>query len=456
MKTIIEPFKIKVVEAVRITTREEREELLRRAHYNPFMLRSDDILFDFLTDSGTAAMSAAQWSAMMNADEAYAGSLSYYRFEEVVKDLTGLRQVIPVHQGRAAERILFHLMCGEGQRVPNNSHFDTTRANIEHEGAEALDLVIPEGKDPQCDHPFKGNIDLNRLEALLKEFGHDRVPLGMLTVTNNTGGGQPVSLENIRQTKELLHKYDIPLFLDACRFAENAYFIKMREPGYADKTPKEIAREMFSHCDGCTMSCKKDGLCNIGGFLAMNSDGLADRARANLILTEGFPTYGGLAGRDLEAMAVGLQEVVDERYLEYRIASTRYLTRKLNDAGVQTVQPPGGHAAYVDARAFLPDVPVEQYPGQALACELYLEIGIRAVEIGSVMFGKRTASGESYADMDLVRLAVPRRVYTQSHVDYIGEAIVGLMQKRDRIPGYRFTYQAPVLRHFTARFEPVG
>ena len=456
MRTVIEPFRIKSVEPIRFTTREEREVLLRQAHYNPFLLHADDVMFDLLTDSGTSAMSSAQWAAIMQGDESYAGSRSFYRFEEVVKDITGLKHVIPTHQGRAAERILFSLVAGEGLVIPSNNHFDTTRANIEHTGAEAVDLVISEGKDPSSMHPFKGNVDLNKLEDLIKELGRDGIPLGMVTVTNNAGGGQPVSMENIRAVSQLLHENGIPFFLDACRFAENAYFIKMREPGYEDKSPKEIAREMFSYCDGATMSCKKDGLCNIGGFLALNSDGLAQRARTNLILTEGFPTYGGLAGRDLEAMAVGLTEVLDPHYLEYRMASTRYFTRKLNEEGVATVQPPGGHAAYIDARAFLPHLPIEQYPGQALVCALYLVGGIRGVEIGSVMFGRHTASGETFADMDLVRLAVPRRVYTQSHVDYMAEVIVEAFEKRESVPGYRIAHQAATLRHFTAHFEPLS
>jgi tyrosine phenol-lyase len=450
--TIIEPFKIKVVEPIRFTTREERERLLKAAHYNPFLLHAEDVMFDLLTDSGTSAMSAAQWGAMMVADESYAGSRSYYKFETVVKELTGFKHVIPVHQGRAAERILFGLVGGPGLTIPNNNHFDTTRANVEHSGATALDLVIPEGKDPANTHPFKGNIDLNKLEDLLKSA---KVPLGMLTVTNNTGGGQPVSMENIRQTSLLLRKHGIPFFLDACRFAENSYFIKSREAGYADKTPHDIAQEMFSHCDGATMSCKKDALCNIGGFLACNSDELAEKARNDLILTEGFPTYGGLAARDLEAMAIGLKEVLDERYLEYRIASTRYFTKKLNDEGIQTVQPPGGHAVYIDARAALPHIPIEQYPGQALVCSLYLAGGIRSVEIGSVMFGRSSDGKESFSDMDLVRLAIPRRVYTESHVKYMAEMIVAAVRGGDALHGLRFTYQAPVLRHFTARFAPV-
>jgi len=454
MKTVIEPFKIKSVDAIRFTTPEERVALLEQAHYNPFLLHSEHIIFDLLTDSGTSAMSAAQWGAMMIADESYAGSRSYYKFEKAVKDLTGLKHIIPTHQGRAAERILFGIVGGAGKVIPNNNHFDTTRANVEHSGAEAVDLVIPEGKEPLNPHPFKGNIDLAKLAALIERVGAGNIPLGMLTVTNNTGGGQPVSMENIRGTGELLHRHGIPFFIDCCRFAENAYFIKHREQGYADKTPTQIAQEMFSYADGVTMSCKKDALCNIGGFLAVNSDDLAMAARNDLILTEGFPTYGGLAARDLEAMAVGLGEVLEESYLEYRTASTRYFARKLNEGGVQTVQPAGGHAVYIDARAFLPHIPLDKYPGQALVCALYLAGGIRAVEIGSVMFGKHTEQGETFADMDLVRLALPRRVYTQSHVDYMAEVIVGLMSSRSEVPGYKIIYQAPFLRHFTAHFAP--
>jgi len=455
MGTIIEPFKIKMVEPIRFTTREERRRILRGAHFNPFLIKAEDIQIDLLTDSGTSAMSAAQWGAMMVADESYAGGRSFFKFEKVVKELTGKKHVIPTHQGRAAERILFGILGGPWKAIPNNNHFDTTRANIEHVGAEAVDLVIDEGKVPSLHHPFKGNIDIAKLEAFIERVGPERIPLGMLTVTNNTGGGQPVSMANIRATSELLHRHGIPLFLDCCRFAENAWFIKTREEGYADKTPKEIAQEMFSYCDGATMSSKKDGLGNIGGFIVMNDDGLAEQARNLLILTEGFPTYGGLAARDLEALAVGLEEVLDENYLAYRHACVEYLAKKIVAGGVAIVQPPGGHAIFIDARAFLPHIPVSQYPGQALVCALYEAGGVRSVEVGSAMFGKHDpATGEeTFADMDLVRLAIPRRVYTQSHVDYLAEVILEVYQNRDLVRGLKFTYQAPFLRHFTAHFE---
>ena len=455
--TIIEPFKIKMVEPLGFTTPEQRVEILKAAHYNPFLIHASDILIDLLTDSGTSAMSAAQWGAMMVADESYAGSRSFFKFEKVVRELTGFKHIIPTHQGRAAERILFELTGGKGKVVPNNNHFDTTRANIEYSGAEALDLVIDEGRVPSSLHPFKGNLDVAKLEATIQRVGAKNIPLGMLTVTNNTGGGQPVSMENIRNVSATLRKNGVPFFLDACRFAENAWFIKMREPGYADKSPRDIAREMFSYCDGATFSGKKDGLSNIGGFLALNEDRLAENARNLLILTEGFPTYGGLAARDLEALAVGLNEVLDERYLEYRHACMEYFARTLRNGGVQIVEPPGGHAIYLDARAFLPNVPVEQYPGQALVCALYLTGGIRGVEIGSAMFGKRDAQTgkESIAAMDLVRLAIPRRVYTQSHVDYIAERVLEVFAKRNTVRGLRLTFQAPILRLFTAHFEPL-
>ena len=454
---IIEPFKIKMVEPLGFTTPEQRVEILKTAHYNPFLIHASDILIDLLTDSGTSAMSAAQWGAMMVADESYAGSRSFFKFEKVVRDLTGFKHIIPTHQGRAAERILFELTGGKGKVVPNNNHFDTTRANIEYSGAEAIDLVIDEGRIPSSLHPFKGNLDIAKLEALIQRVGAANIPLGMLTVTNNTSGGQPVSMENIRAVSAVLRKHRIPFFLDACRFAENAWFIKMREPGYADKSARAIAQEMFSYCDGATFSGKKDGLSNIGGFLAMNDDKLAEHSRNLLILTEGFPTYGGLAARDLEALAVGIVEVHDERYLEYRHACIEYFARTLRTGGVQIVEPPGGHAIYLDARAFLPHIPAAQYPGQALVCALYLGGGIRGVEIGSGMFGKPDAvsGAESFAPMDLVRLAIPRRVDTQSHVDYLAERVLELYAKRDSIRGMRLTYQAPFLRHFTAHFEPL-
>ncbi len=453
-RTIIEPFRIKSVEAIKFTRREDREAALERAGYNVFLLRAEDVLIDLLTDSGTGAMSAAQWGALMQGDESYAGSRSFYRFESVVRELTGFRHIIPTHQGRAAERILFHTILHPGQIVPNNNHFDTTRANVEVEGAEALDLVIPEGRVPSLVHPFKGNVDLHALERLLAEKG-DRVPLVMVTVTNNSGGGQPVSLENLRAVRALCDRYKKPLFLDACRFAENAYFIKLREPGHADRAPKAIAQETFSLADGCTMSAKKDGLSNIGGFLALNDDEWAGAARNLLILTEGFPTYGGLAGYDLEAIAQGLEEVVDEAYLRYRIRSTEYLGEKLLGAGVPIIQPSGGHAIYVDARALLPHIPPLAYPGVALVNQVYVEAGVRSVEIGTVMFGRHSDGTEAPAAMDLVRLAIPRRVYTQSHIDYVAEAVIAVAGMKDRMRGYRIVSAPPVLRHFTARFEPL-
>jgi tyrosine phenol-lyase len=447
-RTIIEPFRIKSVEPIRWTTREQRREMLREAHYNLFLLRADDVLIDLLTDSGTGAMSTEQWAALMRGDESYAGSKSFERFRDSVQDIFGYTHVIPTHQGRAAERILFSTACKKGDFVPNNTHFDTTRANVEFVGAIAVDLPIAEGKQPATEHPFKGNMDVAALEELIRREGRDRVPLVMLTITNNSGGGQPVSMENARAVSALCRRHRIPLYFDACRFAENAYFIKLRERGYANKTPKQIAQEMFALGDGCTMSAKKDGMANIGGFLCTNNDLLAQQEKDLLILTEGYPTYGGLAGRDLEAIAVGLQEALEEDYLRYRIASTSYLGRHLIEAGVPIVRPPGGHAIYLDARAFLPQVPPEQLPGVALAAELYIEGGIRSVEIGTLMFGKD-------ANMDLVRLAIPRRVYTQSHVDYVIEVILDVWRRRERIGGLRLTYEAPFLRHFTARMEPI-
>ena len=448
IRTIIEPFKIKTVEPIRWTTRAEREELLRQANYNLFLLPAEDVLIDLLTDSGTAAMSTRQWAAMMQGDESYAGSRSFERFRRAVQAIFGYRHVIPAHQGRAAERILFSVMCKKGDVVPNNTHFDTTRANVEHAGAGAADLVIAEGRDPASTHPFKGNLDVAALEQLIARVGRERVPLVLLTITNNSGGGQPVSIENARAVRAVCRRHGIPLYFDACRFAENAYFIKLREPGYQNKTPKEIAQEMFALGDGCTMSAKKDGLANIGGFLCTNNDALAQQEKDLLILTEGYPTYGGLAGRDLEAIAVGLEEALEEDYLRYRIVSTAYLGQHISDQGVPIVQPPGGHAIYLDARAFLPHVPPAQFPGVALAAELYLEGGIRSVEIGTLMFGANAA-------MDLVRLAIPRRVYTQSHIDYVVEIILEVWKRREQIRGLKLTYEAPFLRHFTARLEPL-
>jgi len=453
-RTIVEPFRIKSVEAVKFTRREDREARLREAGYNVFRLHAEDVLIDLLTDSGTGAMSSAQWGALMQGDESYAGSRSFYRFQDVVRDLTGLKHIIPTHQGRAAERILFHTILKPGMIVPNNNHFDTTRANIEVEETEALDLVIPEGRVPSALHPFKGNIDLAALEQLLDTKG-DRVPLVMVTVTNNSGGGQPVSLANLEGVRKLCDRFRKPLFLDACRFAENAYFIKIREQGQADRTPKAIARAMFALADGCTMSAKKDGLANIGGFLAMNDDEWAESCRNLLILTEGFPTYGGLAGYDLEAIARGLEEVVEEPYLRYRIRSTAYLGEKLIAAGVPIIQPPGGHAIYIDARSLLPHIPPLQYPGIALINALYVEAGVRGVEIGTVMFGLHHDGTESPAAMDLVRLAIPRRVYTQSHIDYVAEAVIYVASLRDTLPGYRIVHAPKVLRHFTAELAPV-
>ncbi|HEY7099266.1 MAG TPA: tryptophanase [Terriglobales bacterium] len=448
-RTIIEPFRIKSVEPIQWTTREQREQFLEAAHYNLFLLPADDVLIDLLTDSGTGAMSIQQWAAIMQGDESYAGSRSFDRFRDSIQEIFGYRHVIPTHQGRAAERILFNVMCKKGDIVPNNTHFDTTRANVEFVGAEAVDLVIAEGKQPSLVHPFKGNMDVEALENLIGRVGRDRIPLVMLTVTNNSGGGQPVSMENVRQVSAVCRKHRIPLYFDACRFAENAYFIKLREPGYESKSPKGIAQEMFSYGDGCTMSAKKDGMANIGGFLCTNDAILAQQEKDLLILTEGYPTYGGLAGRDLEAIAVGLQEALEEDYLRYRITSTAYLGNHIAREGVPIVQPPGGHAVYLDARAFLPHIPPEEFPGVALAAELYLDGGIRAVEIGSLMFG-------AAAKMDLVRLAIPRRVYTQSHIDYVVEVILEVWKKREQIQGLRLTYEAPFLRHFTAKLEPVG
>jgi tryptophanase len=456
-RRIIEPFRIKVVEPIRMTTPAERHEHLVEAGYNTFKLRADDVLIDLLTDSGTGAMSAEQWAAVMRGDEAYAGSRSWYRFERAVREIFGFKHVIPTHQGRAAERILFSTICRPGHVVPNNTHFDTTRANIEATGAEARDLPVPEGLVPAEPHPFKGNMDVGALRTLIDEVGPERIPVCMLTVTNNTGGGQPVSMANIRAVSEVCREHGIPFYLDACRFAENSFFIKKREEGFADRSARDIAGEMFSYADGCTMSAKKDGLANIGGFLATNDDELAVQEENLLILTEGFPTYGGLAGRDLDAIAVGLNEVLHEDYLTYRIEVARYLGQHLTDGGVPIMQPPGGHAVYIDAAAFLPHVPPLELPGQSLVAELYLAGGIRAVEIGTVMFGHRDPdTGEEVPSrMELVRLALPRRVYTKSHIDYLIDVTLEVWGQREQIGGFRFAEQAPVLRHFTARFEPL-
>ena len=456
MKTIIEPFRIKSVEPIRFTTKEEREKLLTNAGYNPFLLHADDVLIDLLTDSGTSAMSAKQWAGIMEGDESYAGSRSFYRFEEIVQKITGLKHIIPTHQGRASEKILFFVVGGKGKYIPNNTHFDTTRANIEFTGAEAHDLLNEIGKHPEIRGDFKGNMDVEKLEDFINQKGKKNIPLVMITVTNNSGGGQPVSMQNIRETKEVCKKFGIPFFLDACRFAENAYFIKKREKGYENKSILEIAQEMFSYADGATMSAKKDGLANIGGFLAINDEELAMQCRNLLIVTEGFPTYGGLAGRDLEAVAQGLEEVLDEHYLQYRIRSVEYLGERLVLAGVPIIEPPGGHAIYIDAKRFLPNIPPEQFPGQSIVSELYIEGGIRGVEIGSVMFGKYDTDGKLIPPpMELVRLAIPRRVYTQSHIDYVLEVILEVFNNRKKLKGYEITYQAPMLRHFTAKFKPV-
>ena len=454
-ETIIEPFRIHSVEDIALTTEDQRAAALERVHYNLFGLHADEVTIDLLTDSGTGSMSSSQWAGMMLGDESYAGSRSYYRFKEAVQHITGMPEVIPTHQGRAAEKILFTETLTEGDVVPNNTHFDTTRANVEYQGAKAFDIVIEEGTNPQSRHPFKGNMDIEKLELVLSDPSVN-VPLVMVTVTNNSGGGQPVSMENLRAVAGVCRAHETPLFLDACRFAENAWFIHIREEGYEDKTPIEISQEMYSLVDGCTFSAKKDGLANIGGFLAMRDSALAERCRNLLILTEGFPTYGGLAGYDLEAIARGLEEVVKEDYLRYRIRSTEYLAEKINSAGVPTVQPAGGHAVYIDAASMLPHIPASHYPAQALAVEMYRVGGVRGVEIGSVMFGRPKPDGsEDPAAMELVRLAIPRRTYTQSHIDYVGEVVAEAARHKSDIPGYRITHQAPWLRHFTAHFEPV-
>jgi tryptophanase len=448
-KTLIEPFRIKSIEPIRMTTRPEREQLLEAAKLNVFKLRAEDVLIDWLTDSGTGAMSSRQWGAIMEGDESYAGARSFYRLEKVIQDITGMSFFVPTHQGRAAEKVLFTAVCKKGDVVPNNCHFDTTRANLEYLGVQALDLVIPEGLQPATLHPFKGNIDLDRAEALLKDKA-DQIPFGMITVTNNTGGGQPVSMANIRAYAKLLKNHGKPFIMDVCRFSENAMFIKMREPGYENTPIKTIVQEMFSYADGATMSAKKDGMVNIGGFIVLRSEEWMDAVRNVLIMTEGFPTYGGLAGRDLEALAVGLEEGMQEDYLRYRLRTAEYLGERLEAAGVSFVKPTGGHAVYIDARTVLPDMPVAHYPAWALCNALYLEGGIRGVEIGSVMFGKRLADGvETYHSMELVRLAFPRRMYTQSHFDYAAEVIAEVKQKAASNRGVRITKQPQFLRHFT-------
>jgi tryptophanase len=456
MKTIIEPFRIKMVEPIKLTTREQREQLIEAASYNPFFLRAEDVIIDLLTDSGTSAMSSEAWSAMMQGDESYAGARSWYRFRDTVKDIFGFEQVIPTHQGRAAEHILFGVMVQPDSIIPNNTHFDTTRANIEFCGGKAMDLPCSEADDLESEYPFKGNMDIAELEKLVAEEGADRIPLIMVTVTNNSAGGQPVSMANIREISRIARGAGIPFYIDACRFAENSHFIKRREPGYENVATVEIAREMFDYADGCTMSAKKDSFANIGGFLCTNDSELAHRERNILILTEGFPTYGGLAGRDLEAIAVGLREVLDEHYLDYRLLSTRYVVEHLREMEIPVVVPAGGHAVYLDARRFLPHIESLQYPGQSLVVELYVEAGIRAVEIGTVMFGSDPHTGEERpARLELVRLAIPRRVYTQSHMDYVLESINLVWQRRNDIRGMRIVRAPQFLRHFTAEFEKI-
>ena len=454
MKTIIEPFKIKSVDPIQFTTREKREAILSKAYNNLFYIPSKDVIIDLLTDSGTSAMSSAQWAGIMQGDESYAGSPSYHRFEETVSSITGMPYIIPTHQGRASERILFSIIGGPGKFIISNTLFDTTRANIEFSGAEGIDLICAEGKKPSIPADFKGNIDIGALKKTIREKGKENIAMVILTITNNSGGGQPVSMKNIRETKAVCEWHGIPLFIDACRFAENAYFIKRREEGYAHKSIEEIANEMFSFADGATMSAKKDAFANIGGFLALRDAELNLQCRNLLIITEGFPTYGGLAGRDLEAIAIGLKEVMDENYLQYRTRSVEYLAQKLMAAGVPVMQPAGGHAVYLDAKRFLSHIPVQQYPGQALACEIYLEGGVRSVEIGSLMFGKNDSEGKLIpSQLELVRLAIPRRVYTQSHIDYVAEVIISVFERRDKIKGMRITEEAPLLRHFTAKLE---
>ncbi|MFQ5770238.1 MAG: tryptophanase [bacterium] len=452
-----EPFKIKVIEKVKTTTRKERDELLQQSGFNVFNLPAESIYVDLLTDSGTAAMSDYQWAGMMMGDESYAGSRNYYHFEKVVREIFGFKHIIPTHQGRVAENLLFSVILKEGEVIPNNIHFDTTRANVEYNKGKAVDLVIAEGLDPDNEYAFKGNMDLNKLEATIKEYTPARIPLVMLTITNNSGGGQPVSMQNIRETKALLQKYHIPLFFDACRFAENCFFIKERESGYQNKCVLEIAKELFSYGDGCTMSAKKDGLVNIGGFLGLNHDEWAEKVTNLLILIEGFPTYGGLAGRDLEAMARGLEEVLDEDYLRFRIGQVRLLGEQLDKAGVPIVKPIGGHAVYLNAKEFLPNIPQEQFPAQALTIALYREAGIRAVEIGGLMFAAKDpeTGAIKYPQLELVRLAIPRRVYTTTHMNYVAESIINIYQNRQQIKGFRIVYEAPFLRHFTAVLEEI-
>lgn len=456
MKTIIEPFRIKAVEPIRMTTPEERDRILRTAAFNPFLIAARDVLIDLLTDSGTGAMSAEQWAGIMRADESYAGADSFFRFRDTLREVTGFDNVLPTHQGRASERLLFELVGGKGKVVPNNAHFDTTRANIEHSGAEAINLPVPEARDPKSRAPFKGNMDIAGLDSLLNRAGRENVPLVMCTITNNSGGGQPVSLQNLREIRAVCDRHRVPFFLDACRFAENAYFIKQREPGQESRPVREIVAEMFSLVDGATISAKKDGLVNIGGVLLLRDKELFTRACNLLILTEGYITYGGLAGRDLEAMAQGFKEVLEEDYLHYRIRSTAYLGERIRDRGVPVIFPIGGHAVYVDARGLYPHIPPHQFPGQALVCDLYEVGGIRSVEVGSVMFGKYDAKGAFVpAPQELVRLALPRRVYTQSHLDYVIEVFEEIVRRKEAARGFRIVHEPPFLRHFTAHFERV-
>lgn len=453
-----EPFRIKVVEPIRRTTRAERESRLRAAGYNTFQLAAEDVYIDLLTDSGTGAMSDAQWAGLMQGDESYAGARNFYNLQAAIQDIFGFKHFVPTHQGRAAENILCSILVRPGDIIPNNNHFDTTGANIRAAGGIPVDLVIDEAKNPSSRHPFKGNMDIDKLTAFIEQTGPGNIPFGLITVTNNAGGGQPVSMENIKAVAEVYHRYDLPFFIDACRYAENAHFIRAREPGYADRTPQEIAREMFSVADGCTMSAKKDALVNMGGFLCMNDDELFERAKQQLILREGFPTYGGLAGRDLEAIARGLYEGLDPDYLSYRLEQTAYLGERLLDAGVPIVEPPGGHAIYVDAAQFLPHIPRDQYPGQALVIELYLTGGVRAVELGSVAFAfPDPDTGEMvHPALELVRLALPRRVYMQSHLDFVVETLREIAAHRDAVTGVEIVEEPELLRHFSARFALVG
>ncbi len=456
MKTIIEPFRIKSVEPLHFTTKEQRESLIKDASYNPFLLKANDVLIDLLTDSGTGAMSSDQWAGIMKGDESYAGSESFFHFESTIRQITGMKHVIPTHQGRAAERILFSFLGGKGKFVISNTLFDTTRANIEYSGAEGIDLLCDEGKIPSVAAPFKGNINIEALKQTIKQKGAENISLVIITVTNNSGGGQPVSISNIRDAQKVCKANNIPFYIDACRFAENAYFIQQREEEFKNTTIEEIAQLMFSYADGCTMSAKKDAFANIGGFLAINDEALAEQCRNLLIITEGFPSYGGLAGRDLEAIAIGLKEVMHQDYLHYRIRSVEYMGEKLEKEGIPFLKPTGGHALYLDAAAFCSHIPASQYPGQALCCALYTEGGVRGVEIGSVMFGKYASDGSLVSpSMELVRLAFPRRVYTQSHFDYTAEVIVEVFRNRSQLKGLKIVYESPLLRHFTAKFEPV-